>query len=59
MDFQDISGKRSLRRLSKDLLASYPITGMDPEDRVGAVDEVRSQEDEAEVINRLEDLGYL
>lgn len=45
--------------LSKDFLASYPIVFMDPEDRVAAVDGVRSQDDEAEVINRLEDLGYL
>jgi hypothetical protein len=31
---------------------------MNPEDGIAAVDEVRSQDDEAEAINRLDDLGY-
>lgn len=56
---KDMDGKVITEMLCKDFLDAHPIEFTDPEEQVASADEVMSQQDEEEVINRLKDLGYL
>jgi predicted AlkP superfamily phosphohydrolase/phosphomutase len=56
---KDMDGKVIADMLSQDFLASHPIEFTDSDEQPTSADEVMSQRDEEEVINRLKDLGYL
>jgi len=55
----DMDGKVLVELFTKDFLASHPVEFAEPGEPAGPVSLTMSQEDEADIIDRLRGLGYL